>query len=125
MSEVEGLGGRAVEWGRYGRVLGSITEAVGRTPLVRLNRIPPAGGPEIYVKLEWYGPSGSLKDRIYLHMFEQAERRGELRPGMRVLECSTGNAGIACAFVAAVKGYPCTVVMPEGMSDERKKLMAA
>jgi cysteine synthase A len=58
-------------------------------------------------------------------MFEQAEARGDLKPGMRVLECSTGNAGIACAFVAAVKGYPCTVVMPEGMSDERKKIMRA
>jgi cysteine synthase A len=79
----------------------------------------------VYLKLEWYGPSGSLKDRIYLHMFERAEARGELRPGMRVLECSTGNAGIACAFVAAVKGYACTIVMPEGMSDERKKIMRA
>jgi cysteine synthase A len=58
-------------------------------------------------------------------MFERAEARGELRPGMRVLECSTGNAGIACAFVAAVKGYACTIVMPEGMSDERKKIMRA
>jgi cysteine synthase A len=81
--------------------------------------------PTVYLKLEWYGPSGSLKDRIYLHMFERAEARGELRPGMRVLECSTGNAGIACAFVAAVKGYACTIVMPEGMSDERKKIMRA
>jgi cysteine synthase A len=58
-------------------------------------------------------------------MFERAEARGELRPGMRVLECSTGNAGIACAFVAAVKGYRCTIVMPAGMSDERKKIMRA
>jgi cysteine synthase A len=58
-------------------------------------------------------------------MFERAEARGELRSGMRVLECSTGNAGIACAFVAAVKGYACTIVMPEGMSDERKKIMRA
>jgi len=97
---------------------------VGRTPLVKLNRIV-TGGPPIYVKVEWYGPSGSLKDRIYLHMFEQAEARGDLRPGIRVLECSTGNAGIACAFVAAVKGYSCTVVMPEGMSEERKKIMRA
>jgi cysteine synthase A len=58
-------------------------------------------------------------------MYEQAEARGDLTPGMRVLECSTGNAGIACAFVAAVKGYPCTIVMPEGMSEERKKIMRA
>ena len=111
-------------WDAYRTALPSIASAVGRTPLVRLNRIATAG-PPIYVKVEWYGPSGSLKDRIYLHMFEQAERRGDLRPGIRVLECSTGNAGIACAFVAAVKGYPCTVVMPEGMSEERKKIMRA
>ena len=82
-------------------------------------------GPEVYAKLEWYSPSGSLKDRIYYNMVLKAEERGELRAGMTVLECSTGNAGIACAFVSAVKGYPCVVVMPEGMSDERKKLMRA
>src|SRR5262245_66459824 len=58
-------------------------------------------------------------------MCERAEARGQLRPGVRVLECSTGNAGIAFAWVAAVKGYPCTIVMPEGMSDERKKIMRA
>jgi cysteine synthase A len=103
----------------------SIAQAVGRTPLVRLGRVTADIVPTAYLKLEWYGPSGSLKDRIYLHMFERAEARGELRPGMRVLECSTGNAGIACAFVAAVKGYACTIVMPEGMSDERKKIMRA
>jgi cysteine synthase A len=114
-----------VDWDRYRHALPSITEAIGRTPLVRLNRVTAGLSPAVYVKLEWYGPSGSLKDRIYLHMFEQAERRGDLKPGMSVLECSTGNAGTACAFVAAVKGYRCTVVMPEGMSDERKKLMRA
>jgi cysteine synthase len=113
------------DWERYRRALPSMTEAIGRTPMVRLNRITADLATTIYVKLEWYGPSGSLKDRIYLHMLEQAERRGELKPGMAVLECSTGNAGAACAFVSAVKGYPCTVVMPEGMSDERKKLMRA
>jgi cysteine synthase A len=111
-------------WDAHRTALPSIASAVGRTPLVKLNRVAGAG-PPIYVKVEWYGPSGSLKDRIYLHMFERAEARGDLRPGIRVLECSTGNAGIACAFVAAVKGYPCTVVMPEGMSEERKKIMRA
>lgn len=112
-------------WGAYQRVLPSITDAVGNTPMVRLNRIAADVRPTIYVKVEYYGPSGSLKDRIYKHMFEQAEQRGDLRPGMEVLECSTGNAGTACSFMAAVKGYPCTVVMPDGMSDERKKLMRA
>jgi cysteine synthase A len=112
-------------WDANRSALTSIIQAVGRTPLVRLGRVTAGIVPAVFVKLEWYGPSGSLKDRIYLHMFERAEARGELRPGMRVLECSTGNAGIACAFVAAVKGYACTIVMPEGMSDERKKIMRA
>jgi cysteine synthase len=112
-------------WDAYRRALGSIAEAVGRTPLVRLARVTADVGSPVLLKLEWYGPTGSLKDRIYLYMFERAEARDELRPGLRVLECSTGNAGIACAFVAAVKGYPCTIVMPEGMSDERKKIMRA
>ncbi|PYM22642.1 MAG: O-acetylhomoserine (thiol)-lyase [Candidatus Rokuibacteriota bacterium] len=114
-----------VRWDAHRSALSSIVEAVGRTPLVRLNRVVGGARPPVYLKLEWYGPSGSLKDRIYLHMFEQAEARGDLKPGMRVLECSTGNAGIACAFVAAVKGYRCTVVMPQGMSDERKKMTRA
>jgi len=92
---------------------------------VRLNRLTRDVTPAIFVKVEWYGATGSLKDRIYLHMFERAEARGDLKPGMQVLECSTGNAGIACAWVSAVKGYPCTIVMPEGMSDERKKIMRA
>jgi cysteine synthase len=116
-------------WARYANALSSIAQAVGNTPLVRLNRVtrgvtPPIDVP-IYVKVEWYGATGSLKDRIYLHMFERAEARGDLKPGMRVLECSTGNAGIACAWVSAVKGYPCTIVMPQGMSEERKKIMRA
>ncbi len=114
-----------IRWDGYRNALPSIAEAVGRTPLVRLGRVAAGVTPALYLKLEWYGPSGSLKDRIYLHMFDRAEARGDLRPSMRVLECSTGNAGIACAFVAAVKGYKCTVVMPEGMSEERKKLMRA
>src|SRR5499426_3793926 len=112
-------------WARYATALPSIAAAVGNTPLVRLNRVTRGLTPPIYVKVEWYGATGSLKDRIYLHMFERAEARGDLKPGMRVLECSTGNAGIACSWVAAVKGYACTIVMPEGMSEERKKIMRA
>jgi cysteine synthase len=114
-----------VLWDAYRSALPSIAHAVGRTPLVKLGRVTAGLTPPIYLKLEWYGPSGSLKDRIYLHMFERAEARGDLKRGMRVLECSTGNAGIACAFVSAVKGYRCTIVMPSGMSDERKKIMRA
>jgi len=93
--------------------------------LVRLQRVGCQYDAEILMKLEWYGPSGSLKDRIYLHMFEEAERTGMLKSGTTVLECSTGNAGAACACIAAVKGYKCVVVMPSGMSEERKRLMKA
>jgi cysteine synthase len=113
-----------VDWGGYGQVLPSMLDAIGRTPLVRLRGMS-SNDQELLAKIEWYGPSGSLKDRIYAHMIARAEERGELRPGMTLLECSTGNAGTACAFVGAVKGYPSVIVMPEGMSEERRKLMLA
>lgn len=108
----------------YPRPLDSVLDAVGNTPLVRLRRLEPAGH-ELYAKVEYYGPTGSVKDRIYRFMLERAEARGELRPGMTVLECTTGNAGIACAAVAAVEGYPCVVIMPEGMGEERERLIRA
>src|SRR5262249_8845363 len=79
----------------------------------------------LFAKVEWFGPTGSVKDRIYARMLDAAERRGELRPGMTIIECTTGNAGIACSAVAAIKGYPCTIVMPEGMSTERKRMIEA
>jgi cysteine synthase A len=110
-----------IEWNRNRTYNENIFETIGRTPLVRLNRVPQEVPAEILVKLEYFSPSGSLKDRIYYHMITQAEKRGDLKPGMTILECSTGNAGIACSFVAAVKGYRCIIVMPEGMSEERKK----
>ena len=74
------------------------------TPLVRLARVAP--DVELFAKVEWYGPTGSVKDRIYARMLTEAERRGELTPGMSVIECTTGNAGIACAAVAAIKDTP-------------------
>ena len=116
-----------IRWNAARRYHPSIFSAIGRTPLVQLNRIPAAAGvkAKILVKVEYFSPSGSLKDRIYWNMFERAERRGALKKGMTVLECSTGNAGIGCSFVSAVKGYPCIIVMPEGMSEERKKLDVA
>jgi cysteine synthase A len=100
-------------------------DTIGRTPLVHLKRITPEGGARIAVKLEAVNPSGSLKDRIYREMIEQAEKRGDLRSGMTILECSTGNAGIACSFVGGRKGYEVIIVMPRGMSEERKKLIRA
>jgi cysteine synthase len=111
-------------WDANRRVHDTILEATGATPLVRLGRIAP-DGVELLAKVEWYGPTGSVKDRIYRWMLERAEERGDLKPGMTVIECTTGNAGIACSAVAAVKGYACTIVMPEGMSPERKKMIQA
>ena len=112
-------------WGSFQRYSDNMFETIGGTPLVKLNKVVMGVQAAIFGKIEWFSPSGSLKDRIYYNMITKAEERGDLRPGMTILECSTGNAGIACAFVAAVKGYPCIVVMPEGMSSERKKLMQA
>ena len=112
-------------WDAYRSALPSIAAAVGHTPLVRLNRVTagvaPADLRQGRVVRRDRQPQGP---HLPPHV-RAAEQRGDLRPGMRVLECSTGNAGIACAWVAAVKGYPCTIVMPEGMSEERKKIMRA
>jgi cysteine synthase A len=114
----------STDWSAHARPLASVLDAVGRTPLVRLNRVAP-DDVTMLAKVEWYGPTGSVKDRIYRRMIEGAEARGALRPGMTIIECSTGNAGIACSAVAAIKGYPCMIVMPEGMSDERKRMIQA
>lgn len=113
-----------MDWNRFERPLSSMLDGIGYTPLVRLTKTEPPGH-EFLAKVEWYGPTGSVKDRIYAFMIERAERRGELRSGMTILECTTGNAGIACSAVAAIKGYPCVIVMPEGMSEERKKMIRA
>jgi cysteine synthase len=110
-------------WDRLRRPADSLLDTVGATPLVRLARVSPSI--ELFAKIEWFGPTGSVKDRIYARMLGEAERRGELRPGMTIIECTTGNAGIACAAVAAIKGYACTIVMPEGMSTERKRMIEA
>ncbi|MEX2274443.1 MAG: cysteine synthase family protein [Actinomycetota bacterium] len=112
------------DWDAAAAPAASMLDAIGRTPLVSLSKIAPPGH-ELFAKIEWYGPTGSVKDRIYRWMIERAEQRGALLPGMALLECSTGNAGIACSMVAAIKGYPCTIVMPRGMSEERKKLIRA
>jgi cysteine synthase len=110
-------------WDRFRRPVDSMLDAIGATPLVRLSRVAP--DVELFGKVEWFGPTGSVKDRIYARMLGDAERRGDLRHGMTIIECTTGNAGIACAAVAAIKGYACTIVMPEGMSAERKRMIEA
>jgi cysteine synthase A len=88
-----------------------------------LSKITEGIDSDVYCKIEWFSPTGSLKDRIYFQMLTKAVEEGDLKPGMEILETSTGNAGIACSFVGMMLGYKVTIVMPEGMSDERKKIM--
>jgi len=102
----------------------TILDLIGNTPLVRLNRITKGLDCELLAKLEYLNPSGSIKDRMALCMIENAEKRGDLKPGYTIVEASTGNTGIALSFVAAVKGYPMTVYMPKAVaSEERMRMM--
>jgi len=104
----------------------SITELIGRTPLVHLRRIEEGTGARILGKLESFNPAGSVKDRIGLAMIEAAERAGDLVPGRSVIvEPTSGNTGVALSFVAAAKGYRCILCMPETMSVERRNLLRA
>jgi cysteine synthase B len=97
--------------------------AVGNTPLVELPRIGPPTGARIFAKLEEQNPTGSVKDRVALSMVEAAEDSGELAPGQRILEPTSGNTGIALAMIGKVKGYPVSVVMPESATQERVELL--
>ncbi len=99
----------------------SITDLIGRTPHLRLNRLFP--GYEVWLKLERQNPGGSIKDRIGLAMIEDAEKRGVLKAGMEIIEPTSGNTGIGLAMVAAAKGYKITLCMPETMSVERRKIL--
>ncbi len=109
----------------HGKIYDNITELVGNTPMVRLHRVPEKGSAEVIVKLEAFNPLSSVKDRISLSMIEDAEKSGELKPGSTIVEATSGNTGIGLAFVAAAKGYKCTLVMPDTMSVERRKLLQA
>jgi cysteine synthase A len=107
------------------RVQQNITQLIGRTPLVRLNRLSPEGGATIYAKVESSNPGGSVKDRICLNMINEAERSGRLKPGTTIVEPTSGNTGIGLSLIAAVRGYPMILVMPESMSSERVSLLAS
>ena len=100
----------------------SILGTVGRTPVVRINKLAPKGV-DLYVKIEAFNPLGSVKDRLALGVIEAAERSGELKPGMTVVEATSGNTGIGLAMVCAAKGYPLVITMAESFSVERRKLM--
>jgi len=105
--------------------LPQITEAIGNTPLVRLNKLSPDEGATIYGKVEFFNPGGSVKDRICLNMLDEAEQQGQLKPGGMIVEPTSGNTGIGLALVAAVRGYKLILVMPESMSLERASLLSS
>ncbi len=107
------------------KVARNITELIGRTPLVRLNHISDATGAEVLAKLEYFNPLGSVKDRIGYAMIEAAEQQGLITKDTVIVEPTSGNTGIALAFVCAAKGYRCILCMPETMSIERRKLLKA
>ena len=103
----------------------SMLETIGKTPMVQINKLNPNSSNIILAKLEKLNPTGSVKDRIALSMLEEAEKTGELKPGMTVLEATSGNTGIGLALVCNVKGYHLKLVMPDTMSEERKVIISA
>ena len=115
----------AKEKGEGMRIAYDVTQLIGNTPLVRLRRISEESGAEVVAKLEFFNPAGSVKDRIGLAMIEAAEREGLIGPDTIILEPTSGNTGIALAFVAAARGYKCTLVMPDTFSKERRMLLKA
>ncbi len=100
--------------------MAGLEQFIGNTPLVKLQRLSQGLDAEIWVKLEGNNPAGSVKDRAALSMIEQAELRGEIKPGDTLIEATSGNTGIALAMIAAVKGYRLKLLMPENMSKERQ-----
>jgi cysteine synthase A len=100
----------------------NILETIGNTPVVRINKLAPAGA-EVYVKIEAFNPMGSVKDRLALGVIEAGEKSGDLKPGQTVIEATSGNTGIGLAMVCAQKGYPLVVTMAESFSEERRKIM--
>lgn len=117
--------GETVVTSGTGGVRSSTLEAIGGTPVVRLRRLAPPGGAEVLVKLEYFSPTGSYKDRMARAMIEGAERRGALRPGMSVVEFTGGSTGSSLAFVCAVKGYPLKLVSSDAFSPEKLRTMRA
>ena len=105
-----------------GRLYDSVVETIGNTPCIRVNQLAPEGV-TVYVKSEFFNPAASVKDRLAISIIEEAERRGDLKPGQTVVEATSGNTGIGLAMVCAAKGYPLVVTMADSFSIERRKLM--
>src|SRR5450432_1164903 len=108
-----------------GRIFNDITETIGGTPLVRINRLIPRDQATVLVKCEFFNPLSSVKDRIGLAMIEAGEKTGKITKDTLIVEPTSGNTGIALAFVCAARGYKLTLTMPESMSIERRRLLKA
>ncbi len=106
-------------------IANDVTQLIGNTPLVRVRRLTAGAGADVVAKLEFYNPAHSVKDRIGVAMIDAAEQAGRIKPDTIILEPTSGNTGIALAFVCAARGYKCTLVMPETMSKERRMLLRA
>ena len=109
----------------HGQAYGRVTDTVGNTPLIKLNRLAPDNGSSVYMKCEFFNPLASVKDRIGKAMIEAGERDGSINADTHIIEPTSGNTGIALAFVCAAKGYKLTLTMPESMSTERRSLLKA
>jgi cystathionine beta-synthase len=107
------------------KVYNSILETVGNTPIVALKNVTKGSPHQFFAKVEYFNPGGSIKDRVAISMIEEAEKRGDLKPGGTIVEATSGNTGVGLGLVAAVKGYKCVFVMPEKMSDEKRALLRA
>ncbi|MBU5266397.1 cysteine synthase A [Virgibacillus proomii] len=107
------------------RVVKNVSELIGETPIVKLNKLAPAGAADVYVKLEMYNPSRSVKDRAAYNMIKVAEEKGLLKPGDTIIEPTSGNTGIGLAMNAAAKGYKAIIVMPDNSTEERRNILRA